>query len=189
MGYEKYLRLMEEQARIDPAGLDESERERIEFTRLNLHRSRRIQRTWKPSEELLRLLEDIDRPQTWLAVTEPWCGDSAQCLPQIATLADHSPRIELVILLRDENPELMDRYLTDGKRSIPIVVAQDAEGREIFRWGPRPRKAQEVFDAARSEGLDKPDILHRLHLFYGRDRGRALDAELVAVLRRAVISP
>jgi len=76
----------------------------------------------------------------------------------------------------------MDQYLTNGSRSIPRLVALDAGGQELFHWGPRPAAALEVFQAAKSEGLEKADILEKLHLFYGRNRGMALDAEIVSLL-------
>ena len=52
------------------------------------------------------------------------------------------PGLELRIVLRDEHPEVMDRYLTNGSRSIPIVIALDEEFRELGHWGPRPRELQ-----------------------------------------------
>ena len=113
-------------------------------------------------------------------ISEPWCGDSAQCLPCLMITARLNPLVRLRVLLRDEHPAVMDRYLTRGTRSIPILVAFDEEGVEIFRWGPRPAAAQAVVDAAKRDGVEKKDLLERLHLFYGRDRGRALDAELSA---------
>ncbi len=180
--YDRYLELMAAEADRDPAGLDPEQTEKITFTGLNLHRARRIARTWRPADELAAAVAALPGPQLWLALTEPWCGDSAQCLPVFAILAGLRPDIDFRLLLRDQNPEVMDLYLTGGKRSIPIVIALDPDGQELFRWGPRPAAAQAVFEEARSEGLDKPAILERLHLFYGRDRGRALDAELTALL-------
>ena len=177
-----YQAEFERQAATEPGpDADAETREHWEFTGLNLHRTNRIARTWRPSAELAALLARLPGPQTWLAVTEPWCGDSAQCLPCIAALAAARDDIDLRLVLRDAHPEIMDRYLTNGSRSIPILVGLDAAGTELFRWGPRPTAAQDVVVAARAEGLAKPDVLERLHLFYGRNRGQALDAEFVAV--------
>ena len=181
---EAYGKVTEQRAAVDPSTLEGLEAERAEFAKLNLHRVRRIQRTWRPSAELASLLARIDRPQLWMVLTEPWCGDSAQCVPCLEILANSHPDITIRYLLRDDDPEIMDRYLTDGKRSIPMLVAFDPDGDEIFRWGPRPAEAQAVFDAATTEGLEKPAKLEKLHLFYGRNRGRALDGEWVAVLSR-----
>jgi hypothetical protein len=180
---EQYLQLMAEQAEADPAGLDEEAVQRIEYTRLNLHRTRRIERTYRPDEELARLVRAIDRPQLWMVLTEPWCGDSAQCLPHLAVLAGLNPAITLRLILRDTNLDIMDHFLTGTSRSIPRLVAFAEDGEVVFQWGPRPAAAQEVFDQARAEGLAKPELLERLHLFYGRNRGRALEDEFIALLK------
>ena len=181
---EAYQKVMVQHAAVDPSTLEGMEAEHAEFAKLNLHRVGRIQRTWLPSAELATLSDRIDQPQAWMVLTEPWCGDSAQCVPCLGILAGNHPEITIRYLLRDDNLEIMDRYLTDGKRGIPLLVAFDAKGGELFRWGPRPAEAQAVFDAAAAEGLEKPAKLEKLHLFYGRNRGRALDAELVDVLGR-----
>lgn len=185
--YAAYLQLMAQRAGQTTDGLPDDEAERIEFTRLNLHRSQRIARTYRVSAVLSELLDRIDQPQLWLALTEPWCGDSAQCLPYIAVMAQQNPAIDLRLLLRDDNLDIMDKHLTDGKRSIPVLVARDAEERKLYQWGPRPVEAQAVFDEGKAAGLQKPRIMEKLHLWYGRDRGRALEAEFVAVLRQYLL--
>lgn len=39
-----------------------------------------------------------------------------------------APELELRVLRRDEHPEIMDEYLTNGSRSIPVVIVLDREG-------------------------------------------------------------
>jgi len=181
-----YMALFEEQAGRSTRGLDEEEAERVAYTKLNLHRSRRIARTYVIDEELGRLIDAVEAPQLWMVLTEPWCGDSAQCLPHIAVMAERNPAIELRMLLRDENLDVMDLYLTGASRSIPRLVAFGDDDREIFRWGPRPAAAQTVVDEAKAAGLAKPDLLEKLHLWYGRDRGASLAAEFRDLLARQI---
>lgn len=182
---EGWRRLLTERAEADTDGLDPEQAERVAFTRLNLHRTLRIERTWQPTPALAARLMRLPVPQTWLVISEPWCGDSAQCLPCLVVAARLSPLVRLRMLTRDDHPEVMDRFLTRGTRSVPILAGLDDAGRELFRWGPRPAAAQAVVDVAKAAGLDKAALQENLHLFYGRDRGRALDAELVAVLAAA----
>jgi hypothetical protein len=157
--------------------------ERLETAKINLQRSDRIFRTYQPSEKILDVMSQIHTPQVWMLISEVWCGDSAQSVPQIARIAMLSPAISLRILLRDEHPDIMDAYLTDGKRCIPKLMVFTPQGVELGRWGPRPRSAEEVFAQARAEGLPKNLRLERLHLWYGRNRGAELDAELAGLLR------
>lgn len=172
-----YQEVLEQRAALDPADFEGLEAERVSFARLNLHRTERIRRTWRPSPGLAAAAARLEDSQLWLSLTEPWCGDSAQCLPCLEILAETNPNITMRMLLRDENPEVMDRYLTNGKRGIPLLVALDDSGDELYRWGPRPAVVQGVFDAGTDEGLDKQAKLERIHLFYGRDRGHALEEE------------
>ena len=180
-----WRRLLRERAEEATDGLAPDEAARVSYTRLNLQRTLRLERTWRPSPDLAAELARLRTPQTWLVISEPWCGDSAQCVPCLAVAARSCPVVRLRLLPRDTFPAVMDRFLTRGTRSIPILAALDDGGRELFRWGPRPAAAQAVVDAAKAGGLAKEQLQERLHLFYGRDRGRALDAELVAVLRGA----
>ena len=77
-----------------------------------------------------------------LVIAEDWCGDASSTIPILARFADAAPGMELRVLRRDEHPELMDRYLTNGSRSIPIVIALDESYRELGHWGPRPGALQ-----------------------------------------------
>ncbi len=133
--YDEYLTVTRERAEQDVTGLPEEEAERIEFTKVNLHRMQRITRTHKVSDELDLLLKRIDRSQIWMVLTEPWCSDSAQCLPHIEAMSELSDHIDLRMLLRDDNLDVMDLYLTDGSRGVPMLVCFDTDGGELFRAG------------------------------------------------------
>lgn len=184
MSFAQYLaRFEEEAARLhapDWRPADEQALARAQYMALNLQRTRRIGKSYAPGEAMRAVLARLALPQLWLALTEPWCGDSAQLLPCIAKLAALNPLIDLRILRRDENPDIMDQHLTDGKRGIPKLIAFDPRGNELFEWGPRPIAAAELFANERARGLPKDEILRRLHQWYGADRGRSLEAELLA---------
>jgi hypothetical protein len=179
---EQYMTVMRQQAEADPKSLDAEAADRIEYTRLNLHRSERIERTYQPAAPLIGLMAAIVEPQLWLVITEPWCGDSAQCMPYFASLAKGNEFVDMRYVLRDENLDIMDEFLTNGSRSIPKLVALDEQGEILWQWGPRPAGAQAVFDQCKAEGMEKPELLERLHLFYGRDRGKSLEQELITLL-------
>ena len=70
-----------------------------------------------------------------LVITEDWCGTSLAVLPVVFKLAEANPQLELRVLLRDENPEVMDDYLKDGRhRSIPVVVFFGEAFNELARF-------------------------------------------------------
>lgn len=182
LDHAQYMALLEEQAAQSTDDLDKEAAQLVAFTQLNLHRTQRILRHYQPARRLIELLGRIHERQLWLMVTEPWCGDSAQCLPYITQMARSNPLLELRLVLRDANLDIMDEFLTQGKRAIPKLAVFNTRGDMILEWGPRPLAAQKVFDLAKAEGLEKPDLLERLHLFYGRDRGKAIEQEFIALL-------
>jgi thiol-disulfide isomerase/thioredoxin len=78
-----------------------------------------------------------------LAISEPWCGDCVENLPIVAKLASLYPCFDLLVFSRDDNLDIMDRYLTDGRRAIPVFVFFDNEGQEIGRFIERPPGARD----------------------------------------------
>jgi hypothetical protein len=157
--------------------------ERFEMTKLNFQRISRIYKSYTVNENLESKIKQIDKPQLWMVLTEDWCGDSAQNIPYIAKMAECNPQIDLRILFRDENPDIMDLYLTNGtSRSIPKLVAFDLSGNELFQWGPRPEVGQKVVDNAKAEGKTKEQFLNELHLWYGRNRGKNLEEEFSDII-------
>jgi Thioredoxin len=186
MTYNQYRQYAEREAALVLANPEcGAKDERTKYLPLNAHRMARIEKDYSLTEELKRLVESLARPQVWLVLSEAWCGDSAQTLPYIARIAECNPKIALRVLLRDENADIMDRYLTAGTRSIPKLIAFDEDGRELFRWGPRPREAMDLFLQARQAGLPQATISERLHLWYGRNRGRALEEEFMQLMKMA----
>ena len=184
LNYQQYYNLTKsevESAILDQ--LNEEQKKRHEDKKLNLHRMTRIEKHYSVSEELKNLILKIEKSQTWMIISETWCGDSAQNIPFFAKVAELNLNIDLRLIMRDENPDVMDLYLTNGTRSIPILVSFDDSGNEIFRWGPRPEEGKKLFADLKAQGLDKSIILEKLHLWYGRNRGSALESELKELLK------
>ena len=70
-----------------------------------------------------------------LVITEDWCGAAIASLPFVIKLVEESPGVELRIFLRDENPDLMDQFLKEGRyRSIPVFVLYDEDMNELARF-------------------------------------------------------
>ena len=70
-----------------------------------------------------------------LVITEDWCGAAIASMPFVVKLAEGVPQIEMRVFLRDENPDIMDQFLKDGRyRSIPVFVFLDEEMNELARF-------------------------------------------------------
>lgn len=155
-----------------------------DFTLLNKRRMSRINKTIDLDAELIKVLDTFTVEQQWVVITEAWCGDSAQSLPLIGKMANYSEKINLKIVLRDENPELMDRYLTNGSKSIPKPVVFDGMDNELFSWGPRPAPAQELLANWKSEpaGRNWEDFETELHTWYAKDKTKTIQQEFIQLL-------
>ncbi len=153
----------------------------IHFTKLNFQRMKRWSRTVLLQEATLLAAQNARR-QCWFVITEAWCGDSAQNLPVLAKIAEAGgENITLRIVLRDEHPELIEAYLTNGGKSIPKLVSFDAEsGEELFVWGPRPAGATVLFTDWKTNpnGRDFEAFEKELHTWYAGDKGEEVQTEI-----------
>lgn len=181
--YEAYKQLVEDLLAAGKSTGPQQSEAMTHYSQLNLQRMHRVEKTIQVLPEVREQLIRVSRPQVWLVLTEGWCGDASQSLPVIKTLAALNTNIGMRILLRDENPELMDRYLTNGiSRSIPKLIAVDpATGKELFTWGPRPAALQESFYGMRSEGLPYEVIKEELQRWYNKDKTVTIQQELAAL--------
>jgi hypothetical protein len=170
-------------------GANQSE-EYLAYTRICLQRMVRWNKTSKVSEALEQLLLQVNQPQVWLVITEAWCGDGAQSIPHLAKLADLNPLITLKIIFRDEHPDLMDAYLTNGNRSIPKLVAMTADlQQELFTWGPKPNYLLDLHAAFKqnSEGRSYSDFLEEVHLWYAKNKQKDLESEIYPLISSTLI--
>jgi hypothetical protein len=159
-----------------------------EYFLLNQRRMERIDKTIRLSEEYvsqLRCAED----QTWVVISEPWCGDSAQILPALAAMAAASDRrISLKIVLRDVEEKWIEKYPTNGSKSIPKLISfkghSEEVEQELFQWGPRPAGAVEVYKAWKSEEnpRPKPEFEKDLHTWYAHDKTISVQHEIMELL-------
>ncbi|MEM7572978.1 MAG: thioredoxin family protein [Bacteroidota bacterium] len=159
----------------------------LKIARLNQSRMKRLDKRTQLTDDLLAALEEVKNSYQLLALTEGWCGDAAQTLPLINKLAEASPQLDLRLVLRDENLDLMDLFLTDGGRSIPKVLFLDADTKEVVtHWGPRPALAQKMAMDYKYKPEPKEDYeTHHLelHAWYTKDKTLSTQAELTELLK------
>ena len=181
--YEEYCKKTQDQIdNANPGNLSENEITRLKIIKLNQHRSCRIDKYHTVADEVSKEINKINEHQIWMVITENWCGDSAQCVPYIAKIASVNNNIDFRVILRDAHTEIMDLYLTNGARSIPKLIVFDEEGNEKFSWGPRPREAQMLFNQWKAEGIAKPELYEKLHLWYSKDKGRNIENEILQLV-------
>jgi len=185
LDYSGYRRLVSELAERGAATGPIQEGPQVEYTKINDRRMARWDKTFEiPELERLKL-EDLKGDLLFVTMTESWCGDAAAALPVMAKVAGASPALELKILLRDENPQLMDAFLTAGSRSIPKLILLDRENNEILGdWGPRPKTASQMMEANKNQnnGTITEAFKQELQLWYNKDKGQSILEELMDLL-------
>lgn len=155
----------------------------LNYSMLNDKRMKRLDKTVKLTDETLVKLKDVKEPQTWLVLTEGWCGDAAQNLPVIHKIAEENPNINLKLVLRDENIELMDEFLTNGGRAIPKLIALDKENEVISTWGPRPTTAtQMVADYKNEHGSLDAEFKKDLQVWYNKNKGVNVQEDIISFI-------
>lgn len=181
--YDEYLALIDELSVENKTTGPKQSESLVQFTKLNRQRMKRLDKTIVLSEEIKKAANGNDRKQIWLTITEGWCGDAAQNIPIIEKIAAESDIIETRYILRDENLDLMDQFLTFGARSIPKLITLEMETLDVLgTWGARPKAAQELFFELKEKGVEKQSIMESLQRWYNEDQGSSIQNEFVELL-------
>ena len=182
--YEEYKELVLELMRDGKSTGPIQSKALYEYTKINNQRMKRLDKQTKLSEEAVRLADKIDKDFTWLVLTESWCGDAAQTLPVINKFSEASKKIDLKVVLRDENDELMNHFLTDGNKSIPkLLVIENDSKKVVSTWGPRTEKATKMIqDYKKTHGKVDDKIKKDLQVWYNKDKGKHIEKEMISLL-------
>ncbi len=185
ISYQAYRQLMDDHA-VQETSTGPNQTEALtNYTMLNQRRMKRLDKTTKLQEADIAKIQEFKGDVTWLVITESWCGDAAQTMPVMQKIADLSDGIDLKVILRDENLELIDAFLYNGGRSIPKLVAIDnTSGDVVGDWGPRPSEATKmVNDYKEAHGKLTPEFKQDLQVWYNKDKGQNTVADLVTFLK------
>ncbi len=171
MSYPDYVELVKDLFEKGESTTKNGGESLVGYTKLNISRMKRLAKTTQLADDVIAKIKKIDRPITWLILTEGWCGDAAQNLPIINAIAEQNEHIDIRIVLRDENPDLMNAFLTNGNMAIPKLI--QIENEEVTNtWGPRPTIAtQMVADYKAEHGTLTPEFKKDLQIWYNQDKG------------------
>lgn len=156
----------------------------INYTKLNESRMHRLDKTIEVTQETKALLENLSKEYIWLVISETWCGDAAQVVPVINKMAEVASKIDLRIVLRDENEDLMNLFLTNGTKSIPkLIIIVKETGEVIGDFGPRPTQAKQlIIDYKAAHGVVDETAKIELQKWYLTDKGVSIQNEINALI-------
>ncbi|WP_136151343.1 thioredoxin family protein [Flavobacterium sangjuense] len=156
------------------------------YSELNETRMNRLEKTIVVADEYVQKLQQLKREYIWLVISEGWCGDSAQIVPVIYKMAQVSPKVELKLVFRDENDDLMKLFLTNGTRSIPKLIVLDKNTLEVLgEFGARPIGAKQlILDYKAQHGVVDDKGKTALHMWYLHDKGLSIQKEIMELMAR-----
>lgn len=184
ISYQAYRKLVKQLVSENgTTGMDQTEA-LANFTKLNDRRMKRWDKTIKIDDEAKRKIVEFDQNITWLTITESWCGDAAHVLPALNKIVELNNHIDLKIVLRDENPELMNDFLTDGSQSIPKVIMIDNLTSEVINtYGPRPSEAANYVHRFKAmNGNLTPEFKEDLQHWYNGNKGQNVIDDITEML-------
>lgn len=184
VSYNEFILLVKELvAKNSTTGVEKTE-SLINYTKLNERRIKRWNKTLKISDESKKVIENFSKETTWLVLTESWCGDAAHVMPVMNKIAKLNDNIDLKVVLRDQNKELMNQFLTNGNKSIPKLHLIDNQSDEVVNsYGPRPTDATKLVNEYKSKhGKLTPEFKEGLQKWYNKDKGQNTINDLVALL-------
>jgi hypothetical protein len=157
------------------------------YTTLNEVRMNRLDKTIKIPAEINESLGKLNRDFILVVLSEGWCGDAAQILPVINKMTEAAPNLDLQIVLRDENEQLMNEFLTNGSKSIPKLILVDAETMAVRgSWGPRPHGGAQLIKEFKDKfGVINEEAKTELQKWYLHDKGLSTMEEIVLLLQNA----
>ena len=134
--------------------------------------------------KIISKLKALQSNYIWLVISEGWCGDAAQLLPIFNKMSEVSNTIELKIVFRDDNENLMNLFLTDGNKSIPKLIILDKNSLNVIAdWGPRPKGAIELIQNYKEKfGVIDDTIKTELQMWYLQDKGLSTQKEIIELI-------
>lgn len=177
--YEEYRKMIDELLEQGKTTGDNHSEDMVHYTKMNVQRMSRWDKRSELNDSLVDTLDGVDEQWIWLVLTEAWCGDAAQNIPAIVKMANETDNIVIRFILRDQNLDIMDEYLTNGGRSIPKLICLDYETlEEVGTWGPRPELAQQkAMEWKNDESISKEEWAKNLHKWYAKNRNEELQGE------------
>ncbi len=181
MNFEQYQALFQDiidGKNEDPTYANE---DMMQYTKMNHARMNRWLKTYKVPQEIISALANIKAPQKWIIITEPWCGDAAHIVPILHLMATTQALITVELQLRDSEPFLIDQYLTNGSKSIPILIIRNADNKDLAVWGPRPKGATALMANMKAEALPFEDMKIALQKWYNNDNANEIVHEIAKI--------
>lgn len=183
--YSEYRKLLSDLLLEKKSTAAEQTEKLTHYSFLNEGRMKRLDKTLSLTKENTNKLKTLQKEYIWLVISEGWCGDAAQILPVFHKMELASDKkIDLKIVLRDENEALMNLFLIQKAKSIPILIIIDKQtGLVADHWGPRPKGAKKMIEVYKKNfGIIDEVAKTELQRWYFKDKGISTQNEIIEII-------
>ena len=182
--YSDYRKIIIDLLSLGKSSGNEQSDDLTQFSSLNETRMHRLDKTISISDNNIQKLNALKNNYIWLVISEGWCGDAAQIVPILNKMDLLAHTIEMKIVFRDENPELMNLFLTNGTKAIPKLIILDKKTLNVeANWGPRPKGALELItNYKEKQGKIDANAKTALQLWYLHDKGISTQTEVTELM-------
>lgn len=182
--YSDYRKIIIDLLSLGKSSGNEQSDDLTQFSSLNETRMHRLDKTISISDNNIQQLNSLKNNYIWLVISEGWCGDAAQIVPILNKMDLLAHTIEMKIVFRDENPELMNLFLTNGTKAIPKLIILDKKTLNVeANWGPRPKGALELItNYKEKQGKIDANAKTALQLWYLHDKGISTQTEVTELM-------
>ncbi|MEI6312144.1 MAG: thioredoxin family protein [Bacteroidota bacterium] len=180
--YEEYIDLVEKLIQKEDNALADYTHIPIEYLYNHAKQFRKTLNSVQLNKKVYNFLSEFNKHLKWTIITEPWCGDDSFNTPYLIMMANSAEQIHLQIALRDQHEELMNRHLTNGSKTIPILVCTDENDKPLFTWGPRPAACQQMVNTLPHD-ISIANKIDKIFDWYNIDKGEQVQLEIFELLK------
>lgn len=182
VSFDKYVVNTEKIASLDSDSLSPEEKSMQAHYQMGSRRMNRIRKSYQPDESLIKKWEKSNFDGKILIISEGWCADASMIVPVVGLF--FKDKNEVRVVYRDENPELIDMFLTNGGRAIPIILILDKDENVIGHWGPRPAYGKELLRRHKENPEEYPkDRFHSdVQVYYTKNKGFDIINEILELI-------
>ena len=183
LSFEDYMAQWEMKNALPMRGLDPIGRRYRFYSKYNIERQARVDALWEPSQAFIDAVDHAPGPATWLFITDDWCVDSAYSLPLVRWATERRDDLALRILMKDDHLDILDHFLTNGKRSIPKWIGLTETGEVQFSWGPQPEEIRAIRQNLMDSGAEGKIVSSTTVDWYADHGWTYVEKEMIETLR------
>ena len=164
----------------------EAETKQLEYITNNFITVQTILKTYEPSSQIKNIISKLP-PMDVYIIMENWCGSSANIVPYAVKMLNTIAETKIHVVPRDVNEDFMNLYLSDGKKSIPIIIGFDKTGNELFKWGSATSVQTEYSKHLQAQKMEFSDFILAMKKWFLEHNEEAIEGDFISVFNELLL--